>query len=425
MSTLQTDASERLHGLDALRGGALLLGVVLHATLAYFPTPVWLVTDAATSPIAAVLFFAIHVFRMATFFLLAGLFAHLMLQRRGVAGFVKDRLLRIAGPLLAFWWPVLAAIVAVIVWNAWIQTGGQLPAEAPPGPKFTPDDFPLTHLWFLWVLLLFYAVLLLIRLPLSRWDRGGAWTRLGERLVTALIGPWGPVVLAVPLAVALYTTPNWIAFFGIPTPDQALIPNRAALTGFGVAFGFGFLLARSRDRLAAIAARWPLYLAVALAATATALLLAGGPGPSLVPLRVPVAKATAAAVYALAVYASTFAAVALALRFAAGHSALRRYLADAAYWIYIVHLPLVMAGQVLVQGLAWPWWLKLGAVVAGASAVALASYALLIRHRVIGRWLDGRRVPRRDAASDAPAAPAVDAVRDRSAAPAAPLPGGR
>jgi glucan biosynthesis protein C len=420
-----TDASERLHGLDALRGGALLLGVVLHAALAYFPTPVWLVTDAATSPIAAVLFFAIHVFRMATLFLLAGLFAHLMLQRRGTAGFIRDRLLRIAGPLLAFWWPVLAAIVAVIVWNAWIQTGGQLPSEAPPGPAFTPDDFPLTHLWFLWVLLLFYAGLLLVRLPLSRWDRNGAWTRRGERLVGALIGPWGPIVLAVPLAVALYATPNWIVFFGIPTPDQALIPNRAALTGFGVAFGFGFLLARRREWLAAIATRWPLYLAVAATAITTALLLAGGPGPRLAPLTAPVAKATAAAVYALAVYASTFAAVALALRFAAGHSALRRYLADAAYWIYIVHLPLVMAGQVLVQGLAWPWWLKLGAVVAGAAGVALASYALLIRHGVMGRWLNGRRIPRRTGSADAADAPIVDSLRDRSAAPAVPLPGRR
>ncbi|PZQ13189.1 MAG: hypothetical protein DI564_11820 [Rhodanobacter denitrificans] len=422
MSTFRTDASERLHGLDALRGGALLLGVVLHATLAYFPTPIWLVTDTATSPIAAVLFFAIHVFRMATFFLLAGLFAQLMLQRRGTAGFIRDRLTRIAGPLLAFWWPMLAAIVAVLVWNAWIQSGGQLPSEPPPGPKFTPDDFPLTHLWFLWVLLLFYAALLLVRLPLSRLDRGGAWTRLGERVVGALSGVWGPLVLAAPLAVALYATPNWIAFFGVPTPDQALIPNRAALTGFGVAFGFGFLLARRREALAAIAARWPLHLAVALAATATALLLAGGPGPRLAPLTVPGVKATAAAVYALAVYASAFAAIALALRFAAGHSAWRRYLADAAYWIYIVHLPLVMAGQVLVQGLAWPWWLKLGAVVAGASAVALASYALLVRHRFIGRWLNGRHGPRRDATTDSPAIPIAAVSPDR---PAAPLASGR
>lgn len=395
MSTLETDRSERLHGLDALRGGALLLGVVLHAALAFFPTPVWLVTDPATSPVAGVLFFAIHVFRMATFFVIAGLFAHLLLQRRGVAGFVKDRLLRIAGPLLGFWWLVLGGIVAVIVWNAWIQTGGNLPSEAPPGPKFTPDDFPLTHLWFLWVLLLFYAALLALRLPLVRYDHTGTWARAGDRLAGVLAGPPGPFVLAVPLALALYRTPKWIAFFGVPTPDQALIPNPAALTAFGVAFGFGVLLARRRDLLVRIAAGWPLYLGLALAATAGALVLAGGPGPRLVPLTAPGPKAAAAAVYALAVYASSFAALALALRFAAGYSALRRYLADASYWVYIVHLPLVMAGQVLVQGLAWPWWLKLAAVVVGTMAIALASYEGLIRHSFMGLWLNGRRVARR------------------------------
>ena len=94
MTASEIDRSERLHGLDALRAAALLLGVVLHATLSFFPTPIWIVADDQRSVWASGLFFAIHLFRMGTFFLIAGLFAHGLLNRRGVVGFAIDRLPR-------------------------------------------------------------------------------------------------------------------------------------------------------------------------------------------------------------------------------------------------------------------------------------------------------------------------------------------
>ncbi len=399
MSSLVSSPADRLHGLDALRGGALLLGVVLHAALAYFPVTIWIVPDSQTSPVAGALFFAIHLFRMTTFFLLAGLFAHMMLGRRGLGGFLKDRLSRIAGPLLVFWAPLFAGFVAVLIWMAVIANGGTMP-EGPPPPPMTVDNFPLTHLWFLWVLLILYAGWLLLRLPLGLADRGG---RLADRLTGALIGPWTPAVLAAPLAIALHLTPDWIAFFGIPTPDTGLVPNPAALTAFGTAFAAGVLLDRRRDLLDRIARLWAPFTVMALGTGTAAFVLSGGATPDLTPAADPAVKAGMAALYAFAVFAATFAAVALVLRFAAGVSPVRRYLADASYWIYIVHLPLVMVGQVLLLGLDWPWWVKLAAVVAGSTAIALASYELLIRHSFMGRWLNGRRVPwRRSAPAPVP-----------------------
>src|SRR5687768_4203369 len=106
MSPHPVSASDRLHGLDALRGGALLLGVVLHASLAYFPFPLWIVPDTAGSPVASGVLFVIHLFRMTTFFLLAGLFGHMLLTRKGLRGFIKDRLARIASPLFGLWWVI-------------------------------------------------------------------------------------------------------------------------------------------------------------------------------------------------------------------------------------------------------------------------------------------------------------------------------
>lgn len=402
MTASAFDQGERLHGLDGLRGAALLLGVVLHGTLSFFPSQIWIVGDAQTSVWASGLFFVIHLFRMASFFLIAGLFGHMMLKRRGTAGFIKTRLIRIAGPLAAFWGPVMAGIVAVLVWNASLH--GLTEADAPPPPTYDWTNIPLTHLWFLWVLLWFYAALVIGQAVVARLDRAGRLGRGMDRLAGGLIGPWGPLVLGAPLALALWLEPNWIAFFGIPTPDAGLVPETSALVGFGLAFGMGILLDRRRDLLAKIEGWTPVYLGLALGAGTTALMLSGGPTPVLTPMTDPAAKALAAAAFGVATYASMFAVVGLALRFWSGHSALRRYLADASYWIYIVHLPLVMAAQVVVQDWALVWPIKLALVVVGVMAVSLASYELMVRHGMMGRWLNGRRTPWRRAGVSVPVA---------------------
>ncbi|HAV49394.1 MAG TPA: hypothetical protein DCX75_04055, partial [Brevundimonas sp.] len=284
-----------------------------------------------------------------------------------------------------------------------IQNGGSLPTDGPPPPPLTVETFPLTHLWFLWVLLIFYVAMLVLRAPFALLDRNGGWGRMVDRLTAALVGPWTPAVLAAPLALAFYLHPNWTAFFAIPTPDTGLVPNAVALTGFGSAFLFGFLLDRRRDLLERIRRLWPVFTVVAFGTGVGALMLAGGPVPDLTPVTDPSAKAALATLMALAVFSGAMAAMSLALQLFSRRSPVRRYLADASYWIYIVHLPLVMVGQTLVLGLAASWWLKATLVIGGTMLVSLITYELLVRHSFIGRWLNGRRIPWKRQAEPAPA----------------------
>jgi len=74
--------SGRRDDLDALRGFAMLLGIVLHASLAYFPFP-WSVQDSQQSKVFSLVYAVIHGFRMPLFFLLSGFFTMLVLERRG------------------------------------------------------------------------------------------------------------------------------------------------------------------------------------------------------------------------------------------------------------------------------------------------------------------------------------------------------
>ena len=382
---------ERLHGLDAVRGIALLFGVIVHASMSWLPGAqyFWLTHDASPSEFAGLVFYVPHMFRMLLFFLLAGFFARMACERLGTWQFVHDRFNRIGVPLLAGWFPVLMAILAVGAWNLWLVNDGNMP-PAPEAPPLSPRNFPLTHLWFLYVLLLCYVAALALRATLGR---SAFVQRASDACVRMLASPIGPLLLALPLGAALVTHAKWFAWFGIPTPDQSLYPSLAACVAFGSAFGFGWLLHRQQALLQRWATHWPLHLSIAISATVGCVLHVGL-APKLLPATQDAATVGYAIAYALAGWSWTFAIVGLGLRFLSGHSPVRRYLADASYWIYIAHLPLVMALQVAMSRVDWPWAIEFALVLGTAFALLLLSYDLLVRNSFIGAWLNGRRKPR-------------------------------
>jgi surface polysaccharide O-acyltransferase-like enzyme len=85
--------------LDALRGTAMLLGIVLHACLSYFPCP-WPVQDTRQDGLYFLPYAVIHMFRMPLFFIISGFFTMFILQRHGLGGMIRQRVERILIPLL-------------------------------------------------------------------------------------------------------------------------------------------------------------------------------------------------------------------------------------------------------------------------------------------------------------------------------------
>ncbi|NDC64363.1 MAG: hypothetical protein EBZ59_10365 [Planctomycetia bacterium] len=89
--------SDRRSDLDALRSFAMALGIVVHASLAFFPAP-WPVHDTRPSGPLGLVFLAIHGFRMPLFFLLSGYFTMLVYRRRGLGSLLRQRFARIVVP---------------------------------------------------------------------------------------------------------------------------------------------------------------------------------------------------------------------------------------------------------------------------------------------------------------------------------------
>ncbi len=77
------------------------------------------------------------------------------------------------------------------------------------------------------------------------------------------------------------------------------------------------------------------------------------------------------------IWTLSFAFIGVALRFLSNHSPVRRYIADSSYWLYLVHVPLVMALQVAVSQLPWPWFVKYPLVLVVTFTLLFASYRLL------------------------------------------------
>ena len=102
----------RRHDLDALRAIAMLLGIVLHAALSFATIP-WTVKDARQSGLFDVLFAGIHGFRMPLFFMLSGFFTAMLWRKRGLGGLIKQRLKRIALPLLIGCFSIVPTMWAV------------------------------------------------------------------------------------------------------------------------------------------------------------------------------------------------------------------------------------------------------------------------------------------------------------------------
>ena len=397
-STAAAPASERLHALDALRGGALLLGIVLHAAMSFVPaTPrFWFIQDTHPSLLLGLLTFTIHVFRMTTFFVMAGFFARMGLHRRGAQGFVRDRLQRIGLPLVIGWPIIFTPMYLIAIWASHFPNGGwsrNWPPELP--------NFPLAHFWFLYVLLELYVAMLLLRGAIVWLDASGTLRTVIDRLFVRIIrNPLAPLVLAIPIGIAFGFDPRWGPSMEVRTPDHSLVTNAQAWIGFGTAFGVGWLLHRQADLLRLIERRWLAHLLLALALILTCFVLAGvmvsAPGAPKLPFSSDTLKPVSMILYASAIWMTTFAALGLALRFMSGFSPTWRYLADASYWLYLIHMPIVMVLQVALSQLDWPGLLKFALILVVAIPLMLASYHLLVRFSFIGAVLNGRRAEKRD-----------------------------
>lgn len=364
-----------MHGLDALRAGALLLGVVLHSLMPFVPGMPWMIVDEQNRAYAMPTITVIHLFRMTVFLVLAGFFGKVVVRKRGMGQFLKERTIRIATPVIVMW--PFAVLPLGLISGAWYKANGlQLPV--------TQGTFNTGHLWFLWVL--FECCLIF-----------AAFREIGHRLapeasetfsrkVTAVVtSPWGVLVLAIPY----FITQMWQGdtYAGITAPST-LVPEVSGLLAYMTGFLTGWFIARRPGAIEEIAVPWKMHLAVAVVTSFVVLLLSGMlwmdmPGGAW--------NIVLSAVSAVAAWSWTYGLFGACINLLSEGRAWVRYMADASFWIYIMHLPLVVGIGALLTGAPVPAEVKLLVTMVGAVLILVLTYDLFVRSTWLGHWLNGKK----------------------------------
>ena len=374
---------KRLHSLDYLRGILMSGGIVLHGAQMYMTMRLGFdyYSDPAKSPVMDAILIYINTFRMPAFFFLSGFFSAMLYQKYGLSGLLKNRVRRILIPFVIFLPPLALVLDLQWVVASQLMTTGSMGLDTSylPYPHLLWNN--THHLWFLYYLMIILAGFVV---ALVAWERTGELVqREVKRAVSAipLSGTWFLLLLGLvfaSLALQTYTgrlnggivwKPYWpsVFFFGSCT-----------LYGWAIWFRQG-CLESFRQRCWRNLGIAHIFLAVGLWA-----FFAQGPrGSENFHLLHPLLTICNGVSVAFFIAALT----GLFVRYFSDYSTKARYFSDSAYWIFLVHQPLL-----LLFAIPLFWWdapavVKFLFVTTATLGVSLWSYAYLVRDTRLGKLL--------------------------------------
>lgn len=383
---------QRLHGFDAIRAGAMLLVILLHAAVPYVVNPMpgllWPTRDAAPNLAVDGLFWSIECFIMALFFVISGYFAAQLCIRRGLAGYLRQRSRRLLAPLLLATLIILPLTGYVWVFG-WVLEG-KVAAIKLRSFKFedsvAADLFGFAHLWYLQYLTVYcfaFAGLLAVSRALFPARANGESSESKQ----ATVGWWFPISAIIGGMALLAIDPEIILGF-----QQSILPVATRLAFYGLLFGVGVWLFHNGHVIATLQRQATRMVAAAtlLFAVSFPLLLSHFNGELQLPGRI-----TLAIVVTLFAWLMTAGVLGGCTLLFSRKNPVLRYLADASFWAYLTHLPIVGALHIALAQTNLPVGMKLALSFGGAVAIAIFSYQLLVCRWRVGAWLNGGAPPRK------------------------------
>lgn len=373
----------RFHYIDNLRSIALLLGVLFHAVLAYGPyfNNLWFSADPSKHVIFDYIAMWSHLFRMPLFFLIAGFCAALLIDKRGRTSFIKNRLKRLLLPFVIFFPLSIMLILHAMNWSA---------AFVDPIPPlfnvFKAVKEPVIstmHLWFLWNLMQFCVLYWLIT----------RWQCLTDTLLAIIVRPWF-LCVCLPVLVTIAMFYQMVPF---PAPDK-LYPQPWAYGLYGTLFLIGTAFYHHHHKLAYYAKYFSTLLILAIIVTVMyfyrlpePLTLTQVIEAAKVGVYIPQNEVMTVFIQSVAIISWTGVSLLAGYKWLNRHSRVSRYLSDASYWLYLIHIPVLMYIQLPLINVDISVFIKLMISLVGTVAFGLISYHFLVRNTVVGVLLNGQK----------------------------------
>jgi glucan biosynthesis protein C len=231
----------------------------------------------------------------------------------------------------------------------------------------------LVHLWFLYYLIIFYMFSLAISWSAKKMGVV-ATEKWKQRMET--VGPVKIVLVAIVLFLLLFAYKT-----GIPPVNTSIRPDPLYILYYGLFYGCGWLLQINMKSISSLAKYgWVLFVI----------------GTGLSVLYFFKEHELSAVVKSLVAAFQTVSLVTgftgLFMKYFTRESSLWRYFSDAAYWVYLIHIAIVVSCQVLLLESPVPGSLRLPLVLLTTFAISLFTYHYLVRYTIIGEYLHGKRV---------------------------------
>lgn len=338
----------RSAALDAARASMMLLGVFLHILL--FSKRAIEDRSVFEDYLISGVYFTFHNFRLPAFFVLAGYFACLLIEKRGLNGFMRNRGTRL-GLVLVF----VAPLIVVTTLYASGRTEAISDFEGVVRTGFL-------HLWFIYYLLIYSAFLYLFSLIKTSSRFAGFQARAGVWISDPRILLFASLLLMV--------APHFLDRRAMVRISTSLIPELPLFGFYAIFFLCGIFLFRSgKAGLEALTKRaYVLCFAGMVSAQ-----LAFGWGSNLTTGRLR---------DFLSIIASFYLAVGvlgLFLRLVKASGPILEYLVRTSYWVYIVHVPGVWLSLKLWDSLGVPPLANIVITFFGVVALSFASFELFVR----------------------------------------------
>jgi glucan biosynthesis protein C len=371
-----------MYGLDALRGVAMTLGIFLHGSIAYkqgYHYGEWVFDNQFTSWFFDWLYLWINSFRMQTFFLLAGFFARVLINKTGLFEFTMNRLKRIGLVLLISYFTILPLTLApyLLVVEFSDPDGWQQLLDFY-GRFFTfRAHSGFMHLWFLQHLVVYYGLFI-------------STLYIFNKLNTKLIEWPGRIGLKLNAFSFLFISVGLLGilsqFFetALPSIWTGFIIPIPQLAYYLFFFALGWWLENRRDLFGSFEGTYKPYLIAGTCLNFLVLYFLNS--------EVKVLSAVGLKfLFSLQTMLLTIGFIGLFNAKFKSPKPFWKYIADAAYWVYLIHMPIVLTTQLLLLNSPVPGPLRFPIVILTAIVISFGTYHLFVRYTWIGTLLNGQR----------------------------------
>ena len=369
----------RVYALDAIRAVMMLLGLVLHTGVIYSPYLSTVRTFMAqeTLPFFHYLVDIIHSFRMQAFFLVSGFFGALLYYRKGSYEMIMNRIFKILIPMIAFT-IILHPLTHMTKVYAELRINGSSDALARAWASTVRLEFlpySLLHLWFLYYLMIFSVIF---------WSATQVLDRLGirrDQIRVVLAEITGSPLLRITVIFLLYLWGLRLNKEYDLHTNVSFWPDWRLMLCYLLFYGFGWAV-YTTGNLAKL--NWhPLVLTV----TGLGVYIAGN---LMKDLPHPANQFSFLQVtYALVTVLLSLGITGLFLKHLDHYSPLIDYVMRAAFFVYLVHVPIVFAMSGLLAGYGLSASVQFLLTLTLTIIISFGLYHFLVRGTFVAKFLDG------------------------------------